>query len=196
MTEAWCVLGDFNSILYKDDRKRGNEVADHVPEDLNNLLHTCELQEMNWAVAYYSWTNETVWSRIDRFGTFDFTLTHYLTNGLSDHVPMLIEYTNSSKPKSKFQFCDMWCQHTNYFIILKGVYSACNAPFTLTQLKHFLSKLRPHLQKLHRDHFRKLEEISVRFKLHFRRTTTIIIYCRRKKMQEPNMLISYHQVPL
>jgi len=24
MTEAWCVLGDFNSILYKDDRKGGN----------------------------------------------------------------------------------------------------------------------------------------------------------------------------
>ena len=43
MTEAWCILGDFNSILYKEDRMGGNEVADHELEDLNSLLHRNEI---------------------------------------------------------------------------------------------------------------------------------------------------------
>ncbi|KAJ8429857.1 hypothetical protein Cgig2_023094 [Carnegiea gigantea] len=126
MTEAWC--------------KGGNEVADHELEDLNNLFHTCELQEMRWTGDYYSWTNKTIWSRIDRvlinaywFEPFDFTLTHYLTNGLSDHAPMLIKFTGK-------------------------VYNACITSFTLNQLNHFLNKLRPQLQKLHRDHYADLRE--------------------------------------
>ncbi|KAJ8421701.1 LOW QUALITY PROTEIN: hypothetical protein Cgig2_002598 [Carnegiea gigantea] len=132
MTEAWCILGDFNSVLYKEDRMGGNEILDHELEDLNNLLHTYEL----WTGAYFSWTNETIWSRINRvlinaywFGTFEFTLIHYLTNGLSDHTPMLIEYSSSPKPKSKFQFYDMG---------------------------DFLNKLRPHLKQLNRDYFADL----------------------------------------
>jgi len=48
MTKAWCILGDFNSVLYKEDRMGDNEISDHELEDLNNLLHTCELQEMRW----------------------------------------------------------------------------------------------------------------------------------------------------
>jgi len=39
MSEAWCILGNYNSILYKEDRMGGNEVANHELEDLNNLLH-------------------------------------------------------------------------------------------------------------------------------------------------------------
>ncbi|KAJ8420385.1 hypothetical protein Cgig2_004699 [Carnegiea gigantea] len=119
--------------------ERGNKVADHELEDLNNQLHTCELQEMRWTGA--------IWSRIDRvlinahwFEPFDFTLTHYLSNGLSDHASMLIEFTSTPKPKPIFQFCDIITS------------------FTLNQLKHFLNKLRPQLQKLHRDHYADLRE--------------------------------------
>ncbi|KAJ8419275.1 hypothetical protein Cgig2_018750 [Carnegiea gigantea] len=83
----------------------GNKILDHELEDLNNLLHTCELQEIRWTGAYFSWTNKTIWSRIDRaltnaywFETSDFTLTHYLTNGLSDHTPMLIDTLAHQSP--------------------------------------------------------------------------------------------------
>jgi len=62
ITEAWCILGNFNSILYKEDRMGGIEIQDHEVLDLANFLDSYDLQEMRWTGAYYSWTNKTVWS--------------------------------------------------------------------------------------------------------------------------------------
>ncbi|KAJ8433485.1 hypothetical protein Cgig2_004423 [Carnegiea gigantea] len=45
MTEAWCIMGDFNSVLYKEDRMGGNEILDHELEDLNNLMHSYQLRK-------------------------------------------------------------------------------------------------------------------------------------------------------
>ena len=44
--EAWCILGDFNLVLYKEDRMGGNEIQEHEVYDFANLLDICELQEM------------------------------------------------------------------------------------------------------------------------------------------------------
>ena len=66
MTEAWCILGDFNSVLYKEDRMGGNKIQDQELRDFTNTFEICELREIIWTGAYYSWTNKTIWSRIDR----------------------------------------------------------------------------------------------------------------------------------
>ncbi|KAJ8420807.1 hypothetical protein Cgig2_019766 [Carnegiea gigantea] len=97
MTETSCILGDFNAILHKEDRRGGNAIQDIELKEMTDLLEYSELQEMRWNGAYFSWTNKTTWSRIDRalinlhwYETFDFTQNQYLTNGLSVHTPMLI----------------------------------------------------------------------------------------------------------
>ena len=43
---AWCPLGDFNTILCKEDRYGGNEVVDHDIEELSNFITNCEVLEM------------------------------------------------------------------------------------------------------------------------------------------------------
>jgi len=40
-------------------------------------------------------------------GTMDYTQIHYLSNGLSDHNPLLIKFPTSPRPKASFQFCHM-----------------------------------------------------------------------------------------
>ena len=97
INEAWCLLGDFNTILYKEDRKGGTDVQDHEVHYLSNRLGLRDLQEIKCIWAYYSWTNKRVWSRIDRVftnvlwcETMDYTQTHYLPSSLSDHTPLLI----------------------------------------------------------------------------------------------------------
>ncbi|KAJ8419619.1 hypothetical protein Cgig2_032648 [Carnegiea gigantea] len=94
MTFAWSIIGDFNSVIYRADRQGGSEVTDYELEDMTNFTEMCELQEINWSGSYYSWTNKTIRSRIDRafynaywWETFDYTHTNYLTNALSDHTP-------------------------------------------------------------------------------------------------------------
>ena len=94
---AWCILGDFNTILPKDDRLGGNEVSDHDIQEMSNFMGTCEVQEMSSFGAHFTWTNKTIWSKINRVlinswwhEDFDFTLAKTLPQGLPDHTSPLI----------------------------------------------------------------------------------------------------------
>ena len=66
MDEAWCVLGDFNAVLYLGDKMGGNEVQLHEIKNFNACITSCELQELGGDGPYYTWTNKTIWTRIDR----------------------------------------------------------------------------------------------------------------------------------
>ena len=66
MDEAWCVLGDFNAVLYPGDRMRGTEVQFHEIKNFSDYIITCEVQELKSNGPYYTWTNKTIWTRIDR----------------------------------------------------------------------------------------------------------------------------------
>ncbi|KAJ8435317.1 hypothetical protein Cgig2_026409 [Carnegiea gigantea] len=66
VTEAWCILGDFNTILCKEDRRGGNDIQGTETKEMAEFIEYGELHEMRWHRPYYSWTNKTVWSRIDR----------------------------------------------------------------------------------------------------------------------------------
>jgi len=60
MDEAWCLIEDFNTLRFKDDIIRGNEVQDHELRELASLLEACELHELKSTGAYFSWTNKTI----------------------------------------------------------------------------------------------------------------------------------------
>ncbi|KAJ8420573.1 hypothetical protein Cgig2_025920 [Carnegiea gigantea] len=84
MTDVSCILGDFNAVLHKEDRRGGNAIQDTELKEMKDLLEYGELQEMRWNGAYFSWTNKTIWSRIDRalinlhwYETFDFTQNYF-----------------------------------------------------------------------------------------------------------------------
>ena len=63
---AWCILGDFNTLLSTDDRIGGNEVTEQDIRELSNFMETCDVQEMTGSGAHFTWTNKTIWSKIDR----------------------------------------------------------------------------------------------------------------------------------
>ncbi|KAJ8419860.1 hypothetical protein Cgig2_021457 [Carnegiea gigantea] len=46
MTEAWCVLGDFNAILHTENRMGGTEVTNSEIRDFADCVFNCGLQEM------------------------------------------------------------------------------------------------------------------------------------------------------
>lgn len=111
MTGAWCVLGDFNSVLYKDDRIGGQEITDLEIKDFAQCLEVCELTEMRSTGAYFTWTNKTIWSRLGRVFTnqywyleTDFTQAAYLSNGLLDHTPIQLQFHDAPKPQATLQY--------------------------------------------------------------------------------------------
>jgi len=114
MQKAWCILGDFSTILRKGDRVAGDEVLDSEIQELQRCIDSCELYEMASFGALYSWINKTIWSRIGGsfingywHDTFDYTQAKNLANGLSDHSPILVHFPYAPKPRSHFQFCDI-----------------------------------------------------------------------------------------
>ncbi|KAJ8431317.1 hypothetical protein Cgig2_032307 [Carnegiea gigantea] len=46
MDEAWCILGDFNAVLYPGDRIGGTEVQFHEIKNFSDCISTCEVQEL------------------------------------------------------------------------------------------------------------------------------------------------------
>jgi len=124
---AWCLLGDFNAILSKQDRIGGNTVSDYDIQELSNFMEECEVLEMPSSGAFFTWTNKTIWSSIDRVfinnlghEEFDYTLAKYLPQELSDHTPILIQFHVTPKPPPQLQFYDMWSTHNDFQAIISS----------------------------------------------------------------------------
>ncbi|XP_075111508.1 uncharacterized protein LOC142181830 [Nicotiana tabacum] len=60
------LTGDFNSIMSIEDRVQGNPVQDVEVRDFKIFVEEAGLSEMRTIRRYYTWTNNTVHSRIDR----------------------------------------------------------------------------------------------------------------------------------
>lgn len=164
MDEPWCVLGDFNAILTKDDRIGGDEIHDYEIKQFADFLEKASLNELRWTGSYFSWTNKTIHSRIDRvfvndfwYGEFDYNQTFYLPQGLSDHTPMMVDFSLAPRPKKRFQFCDMWIKNPEFQnIIDKAVMPKHGSPMQELARSHQL--LRKRLSKLNKNNYRDLTE--------------------------------------
>ncbi|XP_056688387.1 uncharacterized protein [Spinacia oleracea] len=58
ITSPWCVVGDFNVVLYAGDRINGNPVAIAETADFASLLDTTDLGEMKASGNFFSWSNK------------------------------------------------------------------------------------------------------------------------------------------
>ncbi|KAJ8435425.1 hypothetical protein Cgig2_013923 [Carnegiea gigantea] len=146
MQEAWCVLGDFNTILRKEDRMGGDEVEDYELQELQSYLDSCKLTETPYSGAYYTWSHKTVWSRIGRalmngywHDLFDYTHANFIANELSDHSPIIIQFLQTSKPRHAFQYCDMWSHHSTYQGLISQALAQEKARQKLVELQESLS---------------------------------------------------------
>lgn len=64
-------MGDFNSVLYSDDRVNGNPVTAKETVDFEHLIEHTDLVEIKSCGHFFSWSNKgqgekRISSRIDR----------------------------------------------------------------------------------------------------------------------------------
>ncbi|KAJ8419257.1 hypothetical protein Cgig2_003298 [Carnegiea gigantea] len=162
-SEAWCILGDFNAVLSKEDRIKGDPMTEQEIQELKPLLETCELQESPSVGAYFTWTNKTIWSRLGRIllnpywhATFDYTHTKTLAMGLSDHTPLLLQFVRTPRPRPCFQYCEMWSKQPEFLKIVEA-YLPSQSNITLAGLYSYLDLIRPQLQRLNTHKFADLQ---------------------------------------
>ncbi|KAJ8444130.1 LOW QUALITY PROTEIN: hypothetical protein Cgig2_029905 [Carnegiea gigantea] len=160
MDEAWCVLGDFNAVLYPGDRMGGTDVQFHEIKNFSDCIITCELSNG----PYYTYTNKTIWTRIDRvlvntywYNTFDICQLNYMANSLSDHTAMVLSFPWYPKPKPSFQFCDMWIRDPSFLPLMSSITTNLVSHDPSTKLKMLLQNAKTALQKLNKDKYADLK---------------------------------------
>lgn len=62
----WLVLGDFNSVLSQDDKYNGEPVSSYEVSDFRASCSELGLSDLNYTGCHYTWSNGTVWTKIDR----------------------------------------------------------------------------------------------------------------------------------
>ncbi|KAJ8433454.1 hypothetical protein Cgig2_014495 [Carnegiea gigantea] len=98
MEEAWYILGDFNSVLHPSDTIGGTDIQVAEIKPFEECMNTYEIQGMRSIGPYFTWTNKTIWTRINRtfvntlwYEQFDFSQVIYTANSLSDHTALIID---------------------------------------------------------------------------------------------------------
>ena len=121
MQGQWCVLGDFNALLDSTDRFQGTPVTTYEIQDFASCIENSDLFELRNCGHYYSWTNKSkgdnrILSRIDRciinshwLNKYTGATVDFLSSGLSDHSPLLINCSNSHPSGGRpFTFLTTW----------------------------------------------------------------------------------------
>ncbi|XP_074296934.1 uncharacterized protein LOC141627598 [Silene latifolia] len=132
VVEPWIVLGDFNNVMYLDE-KIGLPVKDAEIIPFQNTADLCDLHDIKCIGSFFTWNNKQpsatrVFSRIDRVleneawsSKWPDYYAYYAPEGDYDHCPCFIIGGDSQIPRKKpFKFYNMWTGVTDFREILKS----------------------------------------------------------------------------
>uniref|UniRef100_A0A803PZW9 Uncharacterized protein n=1 Tax=Cannabis sativa TaxID=3483 RepID=A0A803PZW9_CANSA len=97
----WCLMGDFNEILSKEERI-AHRVKSYPNDDFLNCVNECHLEDVKFSGNFFTWSNkkhgeDQIYSKIDRILTNQTWLNAYenveatfLSEGLFDHCPRIL----------------------------------------------------------------------------------------------------------
>lgn len=118
----WLTMGDFN-VLKFDEKCNGVDVAPYEVKDFKNCCPDVGLTDVRSIRYFYTWTNKSIWSKLDRVMVNDvwvqtrfISLAEFLPLGfLFDHSPCIIALFARDGSKSKsYRFLNMWTNCENF----------------------------------------------------------------------------------
>ncbi|XP_071914026.1 uncharacterized protein [Coffea arabica] len=109
---SWMLAGDFNIIAEASERLVGGAPPNaRNMEDFNQTLFNCGLTAVEFEGPKYTWTNGTVWQRLDRVvinqewaEMYTVTRVLHLARGRSDHAPLVIKYGSGRQGRLAFRY--------------------------------------------------------------------------------------------
>ncbi|XP_071900850.1 uncharacterized protein [Coffea arabica] len=66
MNQPWMAIGDFNVISSANERAGGSPPNLRNMEEFNSSMFRCGLSEMGFDGSQFTWTNGSMWQRLDR----------------------------------------------------------------------------------------------------------------------------------
>ncbi|XP_062114659.1 uncharacterized protein LOC133825772 [Humulus lupulus] len=125
-TNPWMLLGDFNYVMYPEERvSAGKPTKDF--KVLRNFVENCTLSDVKYTGCFFTWNNKQVgnyrvFAKLDRalanqlwLDRFTSAEVHFFPEGDFDHSPLLLAvYPTHSNGLKPFRFFDMWCSHLDF----------------------------------------------------------------------------------
>ncbi|XP_015158439.1 uncharacterized protein [Solanum tuberosum] len=165
--KPWLIAGDFNAVLYPNDRVYGAPISLAETQDFSNCIHKLQLNEVPWKGDYYTWSNkqlgtDRICSRIDRvFGNLDWLMTwgHVITKYdlpyFYDHSPVILTIANNRWTcKVSFRFFNIWAEHSTFMDKVAEIWQKHMAPGTMANIWGKLRALRQVLKDLNIEEFK------------------------------------------
>ncbi|XP_074298086.1 uncharacterized protein LOC141628900 [Silene latifolia] len=170
--EPWIVLGDFNNVLYMDE-KIGLPVRECETIPFQNTIDNCGLQDMKSTGSFLTWNNKQpsdtrVFSRIDRTLVNDEWINkwpdyfaYYAPEGDYDHCPCFIQCKDMNVKKIRpFKFFNMWTEVPEFKFVVEEGWRFHVQRTKMYQLVRRLKLLKFQLKKLNKDLFSDIEKNS------------------------------------
>ncbi|XP_031124299.1 uncharacterized protein LOC116026992 [Ipomoea triloba] len=118
----WVVLGDFNDILYPNEKRGGNPQPRRLIEGFSDTVETSGLRDFKFEGYQYTWeqskgTPNWVEAKLDRILTSDTWCELFpsakatsVIVSKSDHLPLFLEVlpNNNHRQKARFKFENLW----------------------------------------------------------------------------------------
>ncbi|KAK4714105.1 hypothetical protein R3W88_020012 [Solanum pinnatisectum] len=165
--KPWIIAGDFNDVLYPNDRLYSTPISLAETHDFSNCLHTLQLNKLSWKGDYYTWSNkqleaDRIYSRIDRvFGNLEWMMTwgHVITKYdlpyFSNHSPILLKVAdNQWTGKVPFRFFNIWAEHSTFMDKVAEIWHKHMAPGTMANIWAKLRALMQVLKVLNNEEFK------------------------------------------
>jgi hypothetical protein len=97
-TLPWLVIGDFNEIMYSDEKEGGNPRPLRMMQEFRDCLSACELHDMGHTGDKFTWRRGEVRERLDRAvcnsdwnALFPLASVSNEPHFRSDHRPVLVD---------------------------------------------------------------------------------------------------------
>ncbi|KAK2442416.1 hypothetical protein QL285_013611 [Trifolium repens] len=122
---AWCIVGDFNSVLNSNER-RGVRMANLVTNEMvefGNFVRDLEMIDMPLLGRQYTWfhPNGFTMSRLDRMLISSDWLALWgcpsvwvASRDVSDHCPLILKYNSDDWGPKPFRFNNYWLKNKNF----------------------------------------------------------------------------------
>jgi hypothetical protein len=124
---AWCVLGDFNAILHREERRGVNDLTSSSlyseMADFNTFVRNMDLEDLPVLGRKFTWShpNGSSVSRIDRVLVSEGWLSNWgypslwvLPRTVSDHCPLVLRYNGMDWGPRPFRFNNFWLTNSSF----------------------------------------------------------------------------------
>ncbi|KAK6138148.1 hypothetical protein DH2020_028084 [Rehmannia glutinosa] len=168
----WLLVGDFNSMLPSGDRKNGAPIRPFEIKDFNNCCSTLGLSDLPSKGHFFTWTNNSVWSKLDRaMVDNDWLLdhphseAHFLPSGISDHSPCIVSMSlPSSIGKAPWRFFNMWTDHDDFIPLVQDNWQRYIRGTAQFKLRMKLKLLKADLKELNSKHYSHISSRALKAK--------------------------------